>query len=119
MIERLQRIATFLHRFQSLLLLLAIAGFIVLVTSFFDNPWIDPDQWLIPSLAFTLWALVLFSLSSLFHAVPAPADASMGWRERLSRRLRRGGLWILGLMFVLLSLSLLMLTYQLLRVALF
>lgn len=115
MIERLQRIATILRPLRPILLLLAAASAGLMGLSLIDNPLISSDQWLIPAIAAMLWSLTLFSMSFFFLDVPV-VDSSMAWRVRLSRKMRRAALWVLGLLFVGLSFALLLLTYQLLRV---
>ena len=116
MIERLHRIATILSRVRPILILLAVTSAAVMLLSVIENPLISTYQWLIPAMSAMLWALTLFSLSYLFLNVPGQPDPSLNWRERLSRKIRRSALWVLGLVFVALSLALLVLTYQLLRV---
>ena len=115
MIERLQRIATILHRFRVLITFLGITSFGVFVISLFHNPWIDGNVWLIPSLLLLGWSLALFSLLSLFQRIPDKVDKTSPWRKRLSNSFRRGAYWLAGAAFVALSSALLMLTYQLLR----
>lgn len=119
MIERLQRIATVLSRFRGLLLLLAAVSLATAMLSLVDNPWLDQDSWLIPGITALMWFLVLYSLSFLFLSVPGPIESDMGWRQRLSRKLRRGVAWIAAALFLVLTLSLLILSYQLLRVFFF
>ena len=115
MIERLQRIATILHRFRALITFLGITSFGVFSISMFNNPWIDGNVWLIPSLLLLCWSLALFSLLSLFQRIPDKVDKTSPWRKRLSNSFRRGAYWLAGAAFVALSSALLMLTYQLLR----
>ena len=102
MIERLQRIATILHRFRALITFLGITSFGVFSISMFNNPWIDGNVWLIPSLL-------------LFQRIPDKVDKASPWRKRLSNSFRRGAYSLAGAAFVALSSALLMLTYQLLR----
>ncbi|MEM7283691.1 MAG: hypothetical protein AAF438_18910 [Pseudomonadota bacterium] len=116
MIERLQRIATFLSRLRLLLVVFALGSIGVMILSVVDNPLMLTDEWLIPATTAMLWSLSLYSLSYLFLNVPSAPDSSMGWRERMSTKIRRAGLWLLGLAFVGLSIMILLLSYQLLRV---
>lgn len=115
MIERLQRIATILHRFRALITFLGFTSFGVFSISMLNNPWIDGNVWLIPSLLLLCWSLALFSLLSLFQRIPDKVDKTSPWRKRLSNSFRRGAYWLAGAAFVALSSALLMLTYQLLR----
>ena len=115
MIERLQRIATILHRFRALITFLGITSLGVFSLSMFNNPWIDGNVWLIPSLLLLCWSLALFTLLSLFQRIPDKVDKTSPWRKRLSNSFRRGAYGLAGAAFVALSSALLMLTYQLLR----
>ncbi|MDB3992197.1 hypothetical protein N9478_01735 [Gammaproteobacteria bacterium] len=115
MIERLQRIASFLQKIRFLIIVLGISSFLVLVVSFLDNPWFDSDLWSIPSLLLFCWSLALFSLEELFVGAPKKLDKGASWRSRASNAMRRSGLRVLGLAFIVLSIALLVLSYQLLR----
>jgi len=116
MIERLQRIATFLHRFRLLLVALGVVGFGVFALSLFENPWLDGEIWMTPGLIAFSWALALYSLLALFQQIPAKVDKSEGWRKRLSVSIRRGALWLIGLALIVLSGSLFYFSYLLIRV---
>lgn len=116
MIERLQRIATHLHRFRLLFGGVALFALAVLMLSVVDNPWMAGDEMLIPAILGLIWAVTLIGFAQLFVQIPQPPTAGAGWRARLSYRLRRGGRWVLALITLLVCLMVLVLTYQLLRV---
>ncbi len=115
MIERLQRIATFLARFRLLLVVMAGFSLVLLLLSVLENPWLSDDALLIPSILAFCWALILYSISELFLAVPPVPAPDAGFRMRFSVSLRRLLLWILGLLCLASSAALLLLSYQLLR----
>jgi hypothetical protein len=115
MIERLQAIATFLSHFRLLLMGLGMGFLGIFVLSLFDSGLLPGDDWLIPALVGLCWSLTLYSLSTLFSEVPPPADSGSAWRVRLSVTVRRGLLWLLALLMIVLSIALLILSYQLLR----
>ena len=115
MIERLQRIATFLNRLMPLIYIGGVFSLGVLLLSVLDASWPGHDEYMIPSLLGFWWALSLFSLGSLFKHVPALAESGAGLQDRLAITLRRGLLWVFGLLIVALGLALLVLSYQLLR----
>lgn len=116
MIERLHRIATLLSRYRPALLVLAALGFLLVLGSLVDNPWLDSDEWLMPALALFLWMLLLYSLSWLFLRIPGPEQPGMSWRQRITLKLRRATLWVAAALFLALSAAVLFLSYQLLRV---
>ncbi|MDG2140719.1 MAG: hypothetical protein P8K27_04415 [Gammaproteobacteria bacterium] len=115
MIERLQRIASFLAKIRFVIIILGTFSFLVLVISFIDNPWFDSELWSIPSLLLFCWSLALFSLEELFVGVPKKLDKGASWHSRIWNTMRRFGLRVLGLAFIILSTALLVLSYQLLR----
>ena len=115
MIERLQRIATFLAHFRLGIVILNLMFLTLVLTSLFELELVSEYELLMPSLAAFLWTLILYSLSVLFVAVPILPGKGAGFRERLSVALRRGGIWILAVLMLVLSFALLILTYELLR----
>ena len=117
MIERLQKFAKVLSRISYILLLLAgvCAGLTLL--SLINNPWLADDRWLLHSFTGFLWLLLLYILSQVFPELPLPLESAGNWRQRLSDRLRRGMMWLLAMLFMSLSVSLILLSYQLLRVS--
>jgi len=115
MIERLQRIATFLERLRFLIILLGLVSFLFAVFSLMENPWLDDDELLIPSIVGFCWALTLYAISRLFVYVPVKPDTDAGLRIRLSVSVRRGLLWILGVFVVGLTIAVGVLSFELLR----
>lgn len=116
MIERLQVIATHLLRIRLLIALLAVFSLAVLFLSLLENPWIADDSLLIPAVLCLTWSVALLSFSRLLARVPQPPTPGAGWRARFSYRLRYTGVWLLALLLLALLGTLLVLTYQLLRV---
>ncbi len=115
MIERLQRIATFLHQFRLGIFVLGIVSLGVFSISLFETPWVNGDIWLIPGLLALCWSLALYSVIALFQHIPVKVDKSESWRIRTSNLIRRGTLWLAGFFLLLLSGALLIFSYQLLR----
>ena len=116
MLERLQRLAVVLRSLRGLLVTLALLSLGLVLSSLLENPWWQAQHWLIPGITGLLWCLVLYSLSFLFLAVPPKPDATMNWRQRVSTRLHRVISWVLAVIFLGLSLALVALSYQLLRI---
>ena len=117
MIERLQKFAKFLSRIRYTLLLLAGACAVLILLSLIANPWLSDDRWLLHSFMGFLWVLMLYTVSQIFARRPPPVESAENWRQRLSYRLRRGIMWLLAMLFLSLSVSLILLSYQLLRVS--
>ena len=115
MIERLQRIATFLARFR--LVMFVLAGFctLILLLSVVENPWLQGDALLVPAIIVLCWALILYSASELFLIVPDRAKNEDRFGRRLALWLRRLLLSFLGLLTVLCVVAMMILSAQLLR----
>lgn len=116
MIERLQRIATLLARFRLPIFVLAGFSLIVLGLSVIENPWLNGDDLLMPSILGFCWALMLYSVSALFQHIPDQPGEEDGIRRRTSLRLRRLMLWLIGLLTLISIGGLIVLSYQLMRV---
>ena len=117
MIERLQKFAKVLSRIRYILLLLAGACAVLVLLSLIDNPWLSDDRWLLHSFMGSLWVLMLYTVSQVFSRLPPPVESAENWRQRLSYRLLRGMMWLMAMLFLSLSASLILLSYQLLRVS--
>lgn len=116
MIERLQRIASLLVRFRLPIIILGGCCLVLLVLSVIEDPWLQDDRLLMPSLLGFCWALMLFSTGEIFQTLPEQATVDTGWRRRLALRFRRFFLSLLGLLTLVSTAALLVLSYQLLRV---
>ncbi|MBL6904814.1 MAG: hypothetical protein ISR27_04710 [Pseudomonadales bacterium] len=116
MIERLQRIATILVRFRLPIFVLAGFSSVIIVLSLLENPWLDGDSLLMPSILGLCWALMFYSTGELFQGVPDKAAAEDAFRRRAGVRVRRVLLWILGILTIISAVALLLLSYQLLRI---
>ncbi len=115
MIERLQTIATFLSRFRSLILVLGLIFVGLFLLKLFEvGPAADYDL-LIPSIVSFCWAITLYSFSILFVNVPPKPDAKAGFWARWRARIKRGIVWELAILMLILSAAVLILSFQLLR----
>lgn len=114
MIERLQRIASLLSGLRLPILLLAMLFLGLFVFSLFQQG-TDRESAMLPALVGFLWAVLLYSFSRLFAEVPERPQPQHGWRQRLSLRLRRWLMSIIAILVILLTLAVLVLSWQLLR----
>jgi hypothetical protein len=115
MIERLQRIATLLHPFRGLMLLLAGLACVLAGISLLRTGWTQADVVTIPALLLFSWSLTAFSLAGLFSAPVKHPGPGSSWHKRCLFKLHRAALWCLGLVMLGVGLTLLLLTWQLLR----
>ena len=57
------------------------------------------DRWLLPSFVGLLWATSVFAFIESFRGVPDSDGGEAGLYAKLKRRIRRGGYWVLGVVF--------------------
>ena len=116
MIDRLSRIAESLRvvRTPSLIVALACFATIVFLLLVADSP--ELDRFLMPTFIGLLWAIGLYSFVEAFRGVPETGDSAQGILHRLGRSIRRGGYWVLSMLFVGATLLALYLTVRLLSI---
>ncbi|MFT4862317.1 MAG: hypothetical protein ACI95C_001536 [Pseudohongiellaceae bacterium] len=115
MLDRLQSIARRLWQFRLLLVLLAIIGLVGFSLSLFDAPVLNGAQVMMPSLVLLFWAMTGLSFGSLFFNIPDQPQADAGLGLRWSLKIKRSVYWIIGAGMIVLVLSLVVLSYQLIR----
>ena len=115
MIERFKRIATILKRFRLIVILCAFFSFFMMLLSFFQDRWVNGEFWLIPSLLTFGWSLLFFSMGELFASAPGLPEKQASWTSKVSNAIRRAGYKILAIIALVVCLSLIILSYQLLR----
>lgn len=71
------------------------------------------DRWLIPVVLVSVWLLLLASGLNMFARVPAMAEVHMSWWTRVKIRLHRGLYHLFAWFMLLVSLSLVVVTFQL------
>lgn len=60
----------------------------------------DAEQFLTPSFAGFVWAVIVFTFIVTFREIPEKADKTNKIVDRLKRRLRRGWYWLIAMVFV-------------------
>ena len=116
MIERLKIFATHIQRFIPLVVLVGIISLFLAVSSLFNIEGLPGDEALIPALVLFSWACMLYCFARLFINVPARSVKGTRFKSRFAIALRRWLLWLFGIAAVCLSLALLVLSYELVRV---
>lgn len=95
----------------------AVAGLIImmLVTAWVlaGAPAALQDRWLIPAVLVSVWLLLLASGLNMFAQVPTAAEPQMSWWTRVKTRLHRGLYHLFAWFMLLVSLSLIVVTFQL------
>lgn len=92
----------------SLLLSIVYCGYVLLVSNTRGQ-----DLYFIPSLLLAIWSLLGATLLSAFQHVPTPASPSESWKERLINKMARLAYFLLALMMGVVTLSVLVVTWQL------
>ena len=115
MIERLSRIASHLHGFRLLLLLVALCALGVLLWRAPQVDVIEQDGTAIASLLVFCWSLLLYAVAALFRHSPNKAALADGLLSWLGSRVQRGLYWLLGVALCVLGLAVALLSYQLVR----
>ena len=116
MIERLKIFATHIQRFMPLVVLTGIISLFFAGTSLFNIDGLPGDEALIPGLVLFCWALMLYCFARLFISVPERPARGASLKLRIAVALRRGVLWLFAIATLLLSLVLVVLSYELVRV---
>lgn len=94
---------------------MAIVGLVGFGLSLFEAPILSGAQIMMPSLVMLFWAMVGLSFGSLFAEVPQPLPADAPMTHRIGRKLQRACYWLVGALMIGLVISLLVLSYQLIR----
>jgi hypothetical protein len=116
MIERLHRLARRLRKTQLPALVGAVVcllyGFyVLLMPASHEN-----DYLLTPAIVGMLWCLSLYALITNFVHIPVKAPEARGWWQRFKGSLARGYYWLLGLIFIALSVGVLVVSWRLMAV---
>lgn len=115
MLERLQRIATHLKLIKRPILGIGFISLAIFLASLLGVPGLQGDFYLILSIIVFCWAGAFFAVTELFISVPPVLTKPASWRARLAVRVHRLLLWLVAGVLGILSLLLVVLTYQLLR----
>lgn len=116
MLSRLEKLAAALAPFRALAYLVGIGCAALALYALLGAPQQQGDLLLIPGLLGTLWALLFVVLIGFFRRVPAPADAGDPFLRRLKARCHRFLYIVLGVLFIVLSLTLLGISFRLVSV---
>lgn len=94
-------------------LLMALLMIPVILWILFTSHTQAQDIYLIPALVPFAWLLLLYAMLSLFPAIPDRASRELPWYERFPIAWRRGLYGVLAVMMLLVTLSLVVITLQL------
>ncbi|MGO4894268.1 hypothetical protein [Flavobacterium sp. W21_SRS_FM6] len=116
MIEKLQVVSIKLRWTKPFIAVLALASFGLFVACLFKVIDSADDKLLIPSLMSFLWSGLLFGLITWFPAVSPKADKAERVVVRIKVFFNRLCFFVLGIVFFVLSTTLLIISFRLIRV---
>lgn len=116
MIDQLRVFSRKVVWLRPLFFLTTAAAIIVFAYVVFIENAADKEVYIIPCIVGVLWSLVCLLLLSAFPHVPPKPEVQQRFYKRLKIRLARGCYYIVSLIFVMLSVSALLLTFRLLNV---
>lgn len=115
----IDNISTFSKRFtwlKPLFILAAVASFIVFgLVVFFVNG-AEQDIYIIPSIVTFLWSLTCWLILAFFPNVPPAVDKQQSITSRLKNSITRGNYCLILLIFIVLSIGILLLTFKLVNI---
>ncbi|MDP6097365.1 MAG: hypothetical protein QGG67_15490 [Gammaproteobacteria bacterium] len=112
----MKKFATHIQRFMPFIVVTGIISLFLAGTSLFNIDGLPGDEALIPGLVLFCWACMLYCFARLFISVPARPARGAGLKLRFAVALRRGLLWLFAIAALTLSLALVVLSYELIRV---
>ena len=76
----------------------------------------EMDVYLIPSILGTLWSLLLISIIYIFPNVPSVPSADVNYIDKVKIRLKRSLYYLMGLIFLVLSIAIILLSLKMLGI---
>ena len=116
MIDRLRSISNAIRGLSMPSLVLAIVCLAYAVFVIFASSSHEGDKHLFPAILGFLWALSTYSFIETFRHVPERTGDERGFLKRTRRRLSRFWYWIIGLVFVGLSVAVVAITLRILTI---
>jgi hypothetical protein len=113
MLTLFEKLAAKLHSRLTFIVAALILALALLLWVLFATSADTQDRWLIPTVLFNAWLLLLFSGARLFTHVPRPASASESWHMRTGTRIRRFFYHLFAWFMLLVSVALVTVTMQL------
>jgi len=115
MIERLEKFASQFYWLKPILLILAGLSLATSLLVMLQSTSVSEDVLLIPALLVFCWCCITYSVLNLFVLVPARADKNSGLWNRCKIAAIRGCYLLLATLTIILTLTLVLVSYQLIR----
>ncbi len=116
MLETLARLAIKLHWSKPLVIVIGACFFGWFCLNIFGVLGTDSDAYLIPSVLGLLWSVLLFFLLTTFLDIPPKPQAEASFLIRLKTRIKRSFYYLLGLIFLLLTIAVSLYSFRMLGI---
>ena len=116
MIDMLKKIADAVQFLRLPSVVLGLICFIVISTILVGSEPHEEEFLAIPSAVGLLWAIFTYSFLVYFRAVPEKAHRSWKFVKRLKRRMVRTGYWIMGVVFVAITIGAIFVSYRMIAI---
>ncbi|MGB0833851.1 MAG: hypothetical protein ACPG8A_03440 [Psychrobium sp.] len=117
MLDRFKQIAITLRWFKPIALLLMLSSLVIVGYVLIGKSGIAADDYyLIPSILTALWSFSVFWSLHIFPSIPAKPNKSLGFFKRVFTRLKRFAYYIITIIAIGLSLTIVVFTIRALRV---
>jgi hypothetical protein len=113
-LEALEKLA---HAIRILRLPSIVIGTVALISALtmIFNPALD-DRYLMPSVIALLWAMCSYFFIVTFCSIPTRPDDSLPLFSKLKQKVGRGWYWLIGVMFIITTLSAIAVTYRMILI---
>lgn len=116
MIDRLMTIAHSAKRLAAPSLAIALLCFVNAIFIAFTSTSVEGDKYLFPSILGFIWTLSFYAFVETFRGVPKRSEANLGFFARTKRKLIRFWYWIIGLILLASSATVVMFTARVLTI---
>ena len=116
MIETLSKISKKLYWTQPIIMLIGVGSLSFFIYTVFSSGTTENDAYLIPSVLGFIWSLLYLLLVSAFPYVPEKPDQSIKFFKRIKIKFKRGIYYLIGIVFVVTTLSAIVLSFRLINI---
>ena len=113
MIENISVLSRKLYWFKPFTYLIGVGFLCLFIYTLLVSDSSAQDVYLIPSIVGILWCLIFNILITLFRVVPSKPDAKAKLFVKLKARLDRGIYYLFALIFIVLSIAVLVMSFRL------
>jgi hypothetical protein len=116
MLETLSSMTSKVPWLKPIVVMIGLTCFAIFCSSLFNIGYYNDEVYLIPSLAGFIWSLLLFIMLNTFVNIPIKSDHKVGFLSKIKYWFVRLGYSILTVLFLLLTVAGLILSFRLFNV---